>query len=78
MVTFRIESHSRWDALALARDLRGYRWYLIEPDAQRWDVCIPVEQQSEELPDDLRRTVEHWLQERALEGATVTTVTRSL
>ena len=29
----RIESTSRWDALALTRSLGRYRWYLVEPEA---------------------------------------------
>jgi anti-anti-sigma factor len=66
MVTFRVESTSRWDALALAGKLTRYHWYLIEPDDCHWDVCIPVEQPSRELPDELRRTIKTWLGERRL------------
>ena len=66
MVTFRVESTSRWDALALAGKLARYRWYLIEPDDRHWDVCVPVEQASGELPDELRHTIESWLCERRL------------
>ena len=71
MVTFRVESISRWDALALAGKLARYRWYLIEPDDRHWDVCVPVEQASGELPEELRRTIETWLRERRLEKAIV-------
>jgi hypothetical protein len=67
VVTFRIESTNRWDALALTGKLARYRWYLIEPDACHWDVCVPVEQPGDEPPDELRRTIEVWLQERRLE-----------
>jgi hypothetical protein len=66
-VKVRIESTSRWDALALTRSLVRYRWYLVEPDGRHFDVCVPVEQASEELPEELRRTVETWLDERHLE-----------
>jgi hypothetical protein len=66
MVTFRVESTSRWDALALAGKLTRYRWYLIEPDDRHWDVCVSVEQACGDLPDELRRTIETWLSERRL------------
>ena len=70
MVTFRIETTNRWDAMALARSLTGYRWYLIEPDARHWDVCVPVDEPAE-LPEDLCRRIEAWLCERHLHEATV-------
>jgi pimeloyl-CoA synthetase len=71
MVTFRVESTSRWDALALASKLARYRWYLVEPDERHWDVCVPVEQRSCKLPEELRRTIETWLRERGLENAVI-------
>ena len=70
MTTFEIETSNRWDALALAKRLQGYRWYLIEPDARHWDVHVPIDE-PDGLPDDLRRTIEAWLRERKLEAATV-------
>ncbi|MGH2972020.1 MAG: hypothetical protein ACRDNM_03105 [Gaiellaceae bacterium] len=70
MTTFVVESSSRWDALALAGRLVGYRWYMIEPDASHWDVCVLVEQRSGELPEDLRQRIEAWLRERRL-GRTI-------
>jgi anti-sigma B factor antagonist len=73
LVTFRIESTSRWDALALAQRLARYNWFLVEPDQRHWDVCVPVEQGSSRLPDDLRRTIEGWLRERRLERTIVHT-----
>lgn len=75
MVTFRVESTSRWDALALAHKLARYRWYLIEPDARHWDVCVPVEQPSHELPEELRRTIKTWLREGRLEKTIIHTDT---
>lgn len=38
MITLRIESHSRWDALALTRNLARYHWFLVGPDHQHWDI----------------------------------------
>jgi hypothetical protein len=73
MVTFRVESTSRSDALALAGKLARYRWYLIEPDDRHWDVCVPVEQPNRELPMELRRTIETWLRERRLEQTIIHT-----
>lgn len=71
MTTFVVESTNRWDALALARKLVGYRWYMIEPDASHWDVCVPVEVPSGELPDDLRRRIKEWLRERRIRRTVV-------
>jgi hypothetical protein len=70
MTTFRIETESRWDAIALTASLRGYHWYLIEPDATHWDVHVAIDEPVR-LPDDLRRKIEAWLRERKLEAATV-------
>jgi hypothetical protein len=73
MVTFRVESNNRWDPLALAGKLARYRWYLIEPDACHWHICVPVEQSSHGLPPELRRTIRSWLRERRLENAMIHT-----
>jgi hypothetical protein len=70
MTTFRIETSNRWDAIALTKSLRAYHWYLIEPDAQHWDVNVALDE-SQGLPDDLRRRIEAWLRERHLEATTV-------
>ena len=67
----RIESTSRWDALALTRSLVRYRWYLVEPDDARWDVYVELEEPVHELPDDLRRRIDGWLDERRLECVAV-------
>lgn len=71
VVTLRLETNSRWDALALARDLSRYHWYLIEPDAEHWDVYIRVDGQPSELPDDLLKRLQSWLKERNLPEATI-------
>ena len=81
MVTFRVESTSRSDALALASELARhhyYRWYLIEPDARHWDVYIPVEQPSRKLPEELRQTIRTWLRERHLKETVIHTSTDDL
>ena len=70
-ITFRVESTSRWDALALAHKLPRYNWYLIEPDPRHWNVCIPVEHARGVVPDDVRRTIKAWLRERGLKKAIV-------
>jgi hypothetical protein len=75
MVTFRVEAANRWDALALAGKLARYRWYLIEPEARRWDVCVPVEQPGRGLPAELRRTIKTWLRERRLQKVVIHTDT---
>ena len=71
VVTLRVETSSRWDALALAQDLSRYHWYLLEPDAEHWDVCIPIGEEGSELPNDLRRRIQSWLRERNLGAATI-------
>jgi hypothetical protein len=71
MPTLQIETSSRWDALALADKLPRHRWYLVEPTAERWDVCLPVDDPAGGLPPDVRAAVEQWLCERGLEAATI-------
>jgi hypothetical protein len=71
MVTFRVESASRWDALALAGKLARYRWYIVEPDASHWNVCVHVDQPSQQLPEGLRRTIAAWLRERGLDNTII-------
>jgi hypothetical protein len=67
VTTFVVESTNRWDALALVRKLARYRWYMFEPDASHWDVCIRVDHPpTPEPPEDLRRTVDAWTRERRL------------
>ncbi|HEX5247537.1 MAG TPA: hypothetical protein VFW41_10455 [Gaiellaceae bacterium] len=34
MLTLRIETDNRWDALALTRKLARYHWFLVEPDRE--------------------------------------------
>jgi len=69
MATLQIETTSRWDALALAAHLRGRAWYLVEPDARHWNVCVRVDDL--DVPADVRRAVEQWLERRKLAAATV-------
>jgi hypothetical protein len=70
----RIESGTRWDALALTRKLARYRWFLVEPDFEHWDVYVPLdEQRGDELPADLQQRLAEWLNERDLRSATVHT-----
>ena len=77
MLTVRVEACTRWDALALTRKLTRYHWFLIEPDAEHWDICVPLEEHSQgDLPGDLERRVLEWLDERGLSAATIRTETR--
>lgn len=66
-----IESSSRWDALALVRKLGRYHWFLVEPDAQHWDVHVSLDGPGEALPSELAERVLEWLDERDLEAAKV-------
>jgi hypothetical protein len=71
-VTLRIESGSRWDALALVRKLGRYHWFLVEPDFEHWDVYISLDDEpSNDLPNDLRDPLLEWLDERQLERTTI-------
>jgi hypothetical protein len=64
--TIRIESHSRWDALALTRSLDRYRWHLLQTDPDHWYVCLSPQESPGELPDALLGVLRRWHQERAL------------
>jgi hypothetical protein len=67
----RIESTSRWDALALARRLGCYHRFLVELGPQHWDVCVTTDDPSDALPAEIADSVVQWLHERRLEQATV-------
>ena len=71
MPTLQIETSSRWDALALVDKLPRHQWYLVEPTAERWDVCLQVEDPAGGLPVDVRAAIEVWLRERRLDAATI-------
>ena len=74
MLTLRIESETRWDALALAHKLAHYRWFLVEPDSEHWDVYVPLDADpTDDLPGDLLQRIVEWLDERDLEEATIHT-----
>jgi hypothetical protein len=69
MHSLRIESNSRWDALALTRKLARYHWFLVEPDAEHWDVYVAIDDSADSVPTELRDHVVEWLEERELESA---------
>jgi hypothetical protein len=71
MPTLQIETSSRWDALALVDKLPRHHWYLVEPSADRWDVCLPVDDPARGLPADVRAAIELWLRERRLDAAKI-------
>lgn len=68
--SLRIESTSRWDALALARKLGCYHWFLVERGAQHWDVHVSLDD-PRDLPAEVAQRVLEWLDERDLEAAKV-------
>jgi hypothetical protein len=69
--TIRIESESRWDALALARSLSGENWHLLQTGPDRWYVCLPGRVNVDGLSDDLLRLLRRWLDQRALPATVV-------
>jgi hypothetical protein len=71
----RVETPSRWDALALARRLPAYRWHLLQADADHWHVCVELAQQRNKLPRELRDAIQRWLGERQLAATVVHTAT---
>jgi hypothetical protein len=66
-----IEATTRWDALALTRRLGRYRWFLVEPDAEHWDVHVAVGAADDPVPVELAECVRDWLDERGLDEATL-------
>jgi hypothetical protein len=74
MLTLRIESASRWDALALTRKLAHYHWFMVEPDLEHWDVYVSLEDddRGDGLPlGELRESLLDWLDERRLDAARI-------
>jgi len=70
----RIESESRWDALALTCKLARYHWFLVEPDSEHWDVYVPLaDERCDELPRDLHERIVDWLNEREINEVAVHT-----
>lgn len=65
----RVEFDSRWEAMALTRALGARRWFMVEPDARHWDVCLPLTGGGRD--DLLRRAVERWLVERDSSAAVI-------
>ena len=57
---------SRSDAVDLAACLGGYRWYLIVPDEQHWDVVVELNGPATALPSDLRERLHDWLSARSI------------
>jgi len=67
----RIERLSRWDALALGRELCGYRWHFVQTGPNEWCMCLRSEGATSELPDDLARRLQRWLAERGIAAVRV-------
>jgi ANTAR domain len=57
---------SRSDAVDLAARLNRYRWYLLVPDDEHWEVVVEFTGASHELPHELRARVDEWLSARSL------------
>ena len=64
--TARIRVTNRSDAVGLASSLTGYRWYLIVPDEEHWEVVIEFAGVPGELPQELRERIKDWLVARSL------------
>jgi hypothetical protein len=64
--TVRIETHNRWDALDLARDLSQWRWYLVSRDSDRWDVVVGCER--DRMTDQLMDAVQAWVTRRDVDS----------
>ena len=69
--TARVRVTSRSDAVELAGWLGGYRWYLIAPDEEHWEVVIEYLGPLNELPAELRGRLDEWLAARSLPSAQV-------
>jgi hypothetical protein len=67
----RVHAGSRSDAVALAALLAGYRWYLIVPDEEHWEVVVEFTGDAGELPKELRDRIGEWLSARGLPSARV-------
>ena len=64
--TARVRVTSRSDAVDLAARLTGYRWYLIVPDEEHWEVVVEFAGRPTELPQELRERILDWLSARSL------------
>jgi ANTAR domain len=69
--TARVRVTTRSDAVDLAARLSGYRWYLIVPDEEHWEVVVEFVGAPSELPRDLRQRVTQWLSARSLSSIRV-------
>jgi hypothetical protein len=69
--TARLRVTSRSDAVDLAARLTGYRWYLIVPDEEHWEVVVEFGGAASELPRELRDRIDEWLRARSLPSARI-------
>jgi hypothetical protein len=69
--TARVRVTNRSDAVDLAARLTGYRWYLIVPDEEHWEVVVEFSGVPSELPAELRGRVDEWLAARSLSSARI-------
>lgn len=66
--TIRIEAVNRWDALDLARRLKGMHTYLVQLGDSRWHVCVRTDGAADEVILSVRRTAERWASDRHVEA----------
>ena len=57
--------------LALARKLPRCQWYLVQPDRERWYLCVEVDERAGGFPAELESALEAWLSERRLSAVVV-------
>jgi hypothetical protein len=57
--------------LALTRRLPRCQWYLVQPDRERWYVCLEVDERVSGVPDELERALQAWLGELRLPAVVV-------
>ncbi len=66
--TIRVEVPTRWDAVDLARRLRGLHAYLVQLGDRRWHVCVRCDGEAAELVSAVRATTQQWARERHVDG----------
>lgn len=64
--TIRVEAPTRWDAVDLARRLRGLHTYLVQLSDRRWHVCVRCDGTADEVVPTVRAAAEEWAKDRGV------------